>query len=178
MQSGLAAGIDHRKEGINLKDVASYNPDAEADFNSALQELPRVDFPLLAELKSHKDANVKDIMNLLRLEGPLADAPRMSDFQPDVEQLRVLIHSLMGEDGTYGGVPAAAVTTTALSTNFASASSVPPISTYDYEIVDVDGQEGAGVDGQGDAQGNDTSFFTVEFEKEELDTTLTRDPPS
>nr|GEU58195.1 hypothetical protein [Tanacetum cinerariifolium] len=120
IEKGMQTGIDHGKEGMNLTDVASYNPDAEADFNFALQELP----------------------------------------------------------GTYGGMPTAAVTTTALSTNFASASSVPPISKYDYKIVDVDGQEGAGVDGQGDAQGNDTSFFTVEFGKEELDITPARDPPS
>ncbi|GJW66426.1 hypothetical protein Tco_0120850 [Tanacetum coccineum] len=35
MQSGLAADIDHGKEGRGLTDVAAYNPDAEADFNSA-----------------------------------------------------------------------------------------------------------------------------------------------
>nr|GFD50323.1 cold-regulated 47 [Tanacetum cinerariifolium] len=56
MQSGLAASIDYGKEGRNLTDAAAYNLDAEANFNSALQELRRVDFPLLAELKSHKDA--------------------------------------------------------------------------------------------------------------------------
>ncbi|GKA73757.1 hypothetical protein Tco_0780059 [Tanacetum coccineum] len=92
MQSGLAAGIDHGKEGKSLIDVAAYNPDAEADFNSALQKLRGVDFPLLTELKSHKDASVEDVINLLLLEGPLVDAPRMSNLQPDVEQLRVPIH--------------------------------------------------------------------------------------
>ncbi|GKA29849.1 hypothetical protein Tco_0716094 [Tanacetum coccineum] len=65
MQSGLSADVDHGKE---------------------------VDFPLLVELRSHKDASVEDIMNLLRLEGPLADAPGMSDLQPDVEQLMLPIH--------------------------------------------------------------------------------------
>nr|GEX30266.1 hypothetical protein [Tanacetum cinerariifolium] len=69
MQSGLAAEIDHVR---------------------------KVDFPLLVELKSHKDASVEDIINLLCLEGPLADAPGMTDLQPDVEQLRVPIH--MSED--------------------------------------------------------------------------------
>nr|GFB29937.1 hypothetical protein [Tanacetum cinerariifolium] len=38
-------------------------------------ELRDLDYPLLAELKSHKDASVEDIINLLRLEGPLAEAP-------------------------------------------------------------------------------------------------------
>ncbi|GJX60220.1 hypothetical protein Tco_0291610 [Tanacetum coccineum] len=90
MQSGLAAGIDHGREGRSLADVAAYNPDAEADFNSALQKFREVDFPLLAELKSHKDASIKDIMNVLRLEGPLADAPGMNDFvsHSRVERIR------------------------------------------------------------------------------------------
>ncbi|GKA09512.1 hypothetical protein Tco_0688843 [Tanacetum coccineum] len=38
MQSGLAADIDHGKAGRSLVDVAAYNPDAEADFNSTQQE--------------------------------------------------------------------------------------------------------------------------------------------
>ncbi|GKC08106.1 hypothetical protein Tco_0999716, partial [Tanacetum coccineum] len=45
-------------------------------------------------------------------------------------------------------MPANAHTTTALSVTFSSASSIPPISTDDYEVVRVDGQEGtcAGAD--------------------------------
>ncbi|GJU09972.1 hypothetical protein Tco_1132368 [Tanacetum coccineum] len=171
MQSSLAAVIDQSKERRSLTN-------------------------------SHKDASVEDIMNLLHLEGPLADAPGISDMQPDVKQLRVPIYRsedqvVLGETSlsfslsvfnsrvkrmreniaaqrTSGGMPVATMTTTTLFTTFASASSIPPISTDDYEIVSVDGQEGAGVDGQGDAQGNET----VEFEKEELDTTSARDPPS
>ncbi|GKF10229.1 hypothetical protein Tco_0048155, partial [Tanacetum coccineum] len=72
MQSGLATVIDHGKEGRSLADIAAYNPDAEANFNSAIQKFCEVDFPLLAELNSHKDASMEDIMNLLRLEGALA----------------------------------------------------------------------------------------------------------
>ncbi|GKE34021.1 hypothetical protein Tco_1453343, partial [Tanacetum coccineum] len=64
----------------------------EADYNSALQELREVDFSLLAELKSHKDASIEDIMNLLRLESPLADVLGMGDLQLDIELLRVPIH--------------------------------------------------------------------------------------
>ncbi|GKC62428.1 hypothetical protein Tco_1095026, partial [Tanacetum coccineum] len=179
MQSELSTDIDHKKASRSLEDVVSYNPAAEADFNSALHRLREVDFPLLAELSSYKDASASDIMDLLRLESPLGDAPRMSDLQPDVEQLTLPIHRpedqvVLGETSlsfalsaasTSGNVPAAVVTTTALSTTFASASSVPPITTDDYEIVSVDGQE--------DVQGNVASFPTVEFEKEELDTTLT-----
>ncbi|GKB22372.1 hypothetical protein Tco_0861773 [Tanacetum coccineum] len=65
MQDGLAAGIKHGTH---------------------------VDFALLAELKSHKDASVKTIKNLLRLESPLVDVPGMSDLQPDEDQLMVPIH--------------------------------------------------------------------------------------
>ncbi|GKA31956.1 hypothetical protein Tco_0718323 [Tanacetum coccineum] len=141
----------------------------------------QVDFPLLAKLNSHKDASTADIMDLLRLGSPLADAPGISHLQPDVEQLTLPIHRpedqvVLGEtslsfalstSSTSGHVPAAVVTTTALSTTFASASSVPPLTTDDYEIVGTDGQE----DAQGSVQGNAASFPIVEFEKEELDTT-------
>nr|GEV18363.1 hypothetical protein [Tanacetum cinerariifolium] len=99
MQSGLAACIDHGRKGRSLVDVVAYNPDAKADFNTTLKELCDVDFPLLAELKSYKDASTEDIMNVLRLEGrehgghhecaspegALVDAPGMNDLQPDIE---------------------------------------------------------------------------------------------
>ncbi|GKA31603.1 hypothetical protein Tco_0717908, partial [Tanacetum coccineum] len=175
--------------------------------------LREVDFPLLAELSSYKDASTVDIMDLIRLEGPFANAPGMSDLQPDVEQLTLPIHqpedqvvlgetslsfalrvahsrvkkirenvvahrsalidvwvplvdplsakNLTGTASTSGSVPAAVVATTALSTTFASASSVPPITTDDYDIMNVDGQE--------DVRRNVASFPIVEFEKEELD---------
>ncbi|GJY40115.1 hypothetical protein Tco_0427385 [Tanacetum coccineum] len=226
MQDGLSADIDHGKAGRSLADVVAYNPAAKADYNSALQRLREVDLPLLAELKSHKNASVGDIMNLLRLEGPLADAPGMNDLQPNVDQLMLPIHqsedqvvlgetsllfalsvthsrvkrirenvaakwsaligvwtplvdllsveNLVGEAGTSDSVPATVATTTALSTTFASASSVPPITIEDYEIVGTDGSK----DAQENGQGNVASFPTVEFEKEELDTTPERDPPS
>ncbi|GKB29994.1 hypothetical protein Tco_0869395, partial [Tanacetum coccineum] len=70
MQNGLSVGIDHEKAGRSLANVVAYNPAAEADYNSALQRLREVDFPLLAELSSHKDASDADIMDLLRLESP------------------------------------------------------------------------------------------------------------
>ncbi|GKA97003.1 hypothetical protein Tco_0824897 [Tanacetum coccineum] len=49
--------------------------------------------------------------------------------------------NLIGAASTSSSVSAAIVSTTALSTAFASASSVPPITTDDFEIVNVDGQE-------------------------------------
>ncbi|GJU45710.1 hypothetical protein Tco_1202976, partial [Tanacetum coccineum] len=178
MQSGLATGINYGKEGRVLTDVAAYNPDAEVDFNSALRQLCEMDFPLLAKLKSYKDASVEDIMNLLHLEGPLADAFRISDLQPDVEQLRVPIHRsddqvVLGETSlsftlsvsrsrvvhineniAAQRMSAFVMTTTTLSTTFASASSIPLITIEDYEIPNTDGQEGGQESGQGDVQGD------------------------
>nr|GEU75764.1 hypothetical protein [Tanacetum cinerariifolium] len=92
MHDGLSVDIDHGKAGRNLADVVAYNPATETDYNSALQRLREVNFSLLADLKSHKDASVEDIMNILRLEGPLADDPGMSNLQPHVDQLMLPVH--------------------------------------------------------------------------------------
>ncbi|GKD26496.1 hypothetical protein Tco_1232710, partial [Tanacetum coccineum] len=54
---GLSAGIVHGAEGRTLTDIATYNPSAEADYRAALHHLQHVDFSLLAELKSNKDAD-------------------------------------------------------------------------------------------------------------------------
>ncbi|GJX35719.1 hypothetical protein Tco_0247276 [Tanacetum coccineum] len=83
--------------------------------------------------------------------------------------------ALTSTEGTFDVVSAAANTTTALSTTFASVSIVPPITIEDYKIIGTDGLE----DAQGNGQG-EVAYFpnTVEFEKEELDTTPERDPPS
>ncbi|GJT84525.1 RNA-directed DNA polymerase, eukaryota, reverse transcriptase zinc-binding domain protein [Tanacetum coccineum] len=222
-QDGLSAGIDHGKAGRSLEDVAAYNPFAKGDYTSALHRLYKVDFPLLAELKSHKDASTADVMDLLRLEGPLADAPGMSDLQPNIEQLKLPIYhpedqlilcklsllvaldvtllrverirenvaaqrsaligvwtpfvdslsveNLVGAASTSDSTTATVATTIALSLTFASVSTVPPITIEDYEII--------GTDVQGSGEGEAASFPNiVEFEKEELDTTLERDPPS
>nr|GEU58794.1 hypothetical protein [Tanacetum cinerariifolium] len=129
MKSGLSAGIDHEK----------------------------ADYLLLYELSSHKDASIANIMNMVRLESPFVDAPRIGDLQPDVKQMPLPIHRpkdqvVLGETtlsfalstaSTFGNVPAAVVTMTALSTTFVSTSFIPPITIDDYEIVSADGQEDA-----------------------------------
>ncbi|GKG10489.1 hypothetical protein Tco_0341889, partial [Tanacetum coccineum] len=58
MQEGISAGITYGAEGRKLTDVAAYNPSAEADYLSSLQRLQSVNFSLIAELRSHKDASV------------------------------------------------------------------------------------------------------------------------
>ncbi|GJV30386.1 hypothetical protein Tco_1386834 [Tanacetum coccineum] len=93
MQDGLAVGITHGKEGRVLKDVAAHNPSAEVDYISTLQQLQNVNFPLLAELRSKKDASVETMMDTLRLEGPVAEKLGLNELQPNVDQLTVPIHS-------------------------------------------------------------------------------------
>ncbi|GKG64505.1 hypothetical protein Tco_0661545, partial [Tanacetum coccineum] len=67
MQVGLMTGIEHGKQGGRLEDLVAYNPSAEKDYDSALRELHAVEFSLLADLKSNKDASTETVMNLLRL---------------------------------------------------------------------------------------------------------------
>nr|GEV27987.1 hypothetical protein [Tanacetum cinerariifolium] len=104
MQDGLAAGITHGKEGRVLTDVAAHNPFAEVDYVSALQQLQGVNFPLLAEFKSNKDASIKALMNILPLEEHLAERLGLNESQPHVDQLMVPIYH--SPDKTVVGVSA------------------------------------------------------------------------
>nr|GEX04523.1 hypothetical protein [Tanacetum cinerariifolium] len=65
MRDGLSVGIVHGKEGRALTDVPAHNPSAKVDYTSALQQLQNVNFSLLMELKSNKDASVEAMMNIL-----------------------------------------------------------------------------------------------------------------
>ncbi|GKB64608.1 hypothetical protein Tco_0920794 [Tanacetum coccineum] len=79
---GLSTGITHGVAGRVLTDVSAYNPSAEADYLSALQRLQSVNFSLITELKSNKDASIDTIMNLLRLEDSLAERLGLTESQP------------------------------------------------------------------------------------------------
>ncbi|GKA24262.1 hypothetical protein Tco_0710295, partial [Tanacetum coccineum] len=92
MQEGLAAGIEHGQVGRCLTDLEAYIPSAEDDFISAVCNLRGLNFPLLQELSNKKDASTWDIMDLLRLDDAVAEALGMTDLQPDVNQLMVLVH--------------------------------------------------------------------------------------
>nr|GEY58957.1 transposase (putative), gypsy type [Tanacetum cinerariifolium] len=92
MQDGLSTRITHGAEGRTLTDVAAYNPSMEADYVSALQHLQSVNFSLIAELRSNKDARVDTLMNILRLEETLAERLGLTESQPHVDQLMVPIH--------------------------------------------------------------------------------------
>ncbi|GJV55505.1 hypothetical protein Tco_1456510 [Tanacetum coccineum] len=112
--------------GRGLADVAAYNPSAKTNHISAVNALRAIDFHLLAQLASHKDASIAKI--------------------------------IVGEAST-SGVPAVVAATTALSTTFVLASSIPPmpVSAYDVEpYVEV------------------PSYSIIVFEKEELETTPER----
>nr|GEU39348.1 hypothetical protein [Tanacetum cinerariifolium] len=184
MQDGLSTRITHGKEGRVLIDVAPYNPSAEVDYISALQQLHNVIFPLLAELKSNKNASIETVMDILYLEGPLVDKLGLDELQPNVDQLMVPIHQSPNKviigvslcmEGTSSIMSIADNTTTALSIILGSASTVPLITIEDYEVIGTDDPE----DAQGSGQGEVASFpNTVMFEKEELGTTSERDPPS
>ncbi|GKF87744.1 hypothetical protein Tco_0258621 [Tanacetum coccineum] len=90
-KGGLAAGIDHGKTGRDFTNVAAYDPSAKANCMSAVSALRTVNFPLLAQLASHKDANIVDLMGLLHLEGPTAKTPEVIQLQPSPEQLMLPI---------------------------------------------------------------------------------------
>nr|GEW93318.1 Gag-Pol polyprotein [Tanacetum cinerariifolium] len=92
MQDGLYARITHGAKGRVLTDVASYNPSTKDDYLSALQHLQSVNFSLIAELKSNKDASIDAIINLLRLEDSVAEKLGLTESQPHVDQLMVPIH--------------------------------------------------------------------------------------
>ncbi|GJT09209.1 hypothetical protein Tco_0843671 [Tanacetum coccineum] len=163
MQDGLAAGITHGKEGMVLTDVAAHNPSAKVNYISALQQLQNVNLSLLTKLKSNKDASVETVMDILHLEGPLAEKLGLNELQPNVDQLMNIRENianqrsalrdvfvplaepfsaavLTGTEGTSDIVSVTANTTTTLSTTFASASLVAPISVDDYEVIGADDQ--------------------------------------
>ncbi|GJU25105.1 hypothetical protein Tco_1163726 [Tanacetum coccineum] len=75
-----------------LSDRATYDPSAKANFVSDVDALRAVNFPLLAQLESRRDASMADI--LLHLEGLAAEILEASQLKPSFEQLMVPIHQL------------------------------------------------------------------------------------
>ncbi|GJW56021.1 hypothetical protein Tco_0102752 [Tanacetum coccineum] len=92
MQDGLSARITHGMEGRALIDVVAYNPSTKAGYISALQRLQNVNFSLLTELRSNKDASIDTLMNILRLEETLAERLGLAESQGHVDQLMVPIY--------------------------------------------------------------------------------------
>ncbi|GJR33633.1 hypothetical protein Tco_1209317 [Tanacetum coccineum] len=185
MQEGLSAGITHGAVGRVLIDVAAYNPSAEADYLSTLQRLQSVNFSLISNLKSNKDASIDIIMNLLRLEDSLAERLNLAESQPHVDQLMVPIYhspdqtvvgatslsfsldplSIAALEGTVGTSGTAPSTATTLSVTFVSTSTILPVSTDDYEVVHMDGQEGTDADGQTSTGADANPFPSIDNEE-------------
>nr|GEW58607.1 hypothetical protein [Tanacetum cinerariifolium] len=137
----------------------SYNPSAKADYLSALQRLQNVNFSLIAELKSNKDASVDTIINLLRLDDAFAERLGLTESQPHANQLMVHIHHSLDQR-----VIALRDVIVPLSEPLSVAAlegTISPISTDDYEVAHADGQEGASVDGETAAVENINSFSDV-----------------
>nr|GEV42641.1 hypothetical protein [Tanacetum cinerariifolium] len=120
------------------------------NYVAAINALRTIHFPLLAQLEPLKDASMMDVMDLIRLEGPAAEAPGTSQLQPSIEQLTgdasarrlsltdVIIplveplstKSLVGEASS-SEVPA---TNIALSTTFSQVITIPPAPSTDAPI--------------------------------------------
>nr|GEX90182.1 hypothetical protein [Tanacetum cinerariifolium] len=161
MQDGLAAGITHGIEGRTLADVAAYNPSAEADYFSALQQdnlAERLGLtesqPCVDQLMVHihhspdrvvvgttslsfslyvSDARVRKIK-----ENIASQRPALCDvFTPISKPFSAEV--LTGTGGTFDTVPAPI--TTALSVTSISSSAISPISTDNYEITHTGGGE-------------------------------------
>nr|GEV36679.1 hypothetical protein [Tanacetum cinerariifolium] len=94
MQVGLATGIDHEKSIRDLTNVTAYDPFAEANYMFDVSAFRTVNFTLLSQLESHKDANIADLMGLLHLEGPVTETPEAIQLQPSFEQLMLPIRRL------------------------------------------------------------------------------------
>nr|GEU64327.1 hypothetical protein [Tanacetum cinerariifolium] len=69
---------DGMKAGLSV--IEAYDHSTKAKYIDAVNALDVVDFSLLSELKSKKDASMVDLMDSIRLEGPLAEIPRAKDL--------------------------------------------------------------------------------------------------
>ncbi|GJX44167.1 hypothetical protein Tco_0260843 [Tanacetum coccineum] len=144
MQDGLVAGIDHGKAGLGLADVAAYNPFAEANYVFAVNALPPWTSLFLLNWRPKK------MQALQILWDQVVIGETSLSFSLDVVHARVQrirrLHQVCRQF---------IAATTALSTTFVQASSIPPVpvSAYDAEPhVEA------------------PSFAATVFEKEELET--------
>nr|GEY12998.1 hypothetical protein [Tanacetum cinerariifolium] len=149
IQDDLRAGIDHGKAGRDLSVIEAYDPFAEAKYVEVVSALGIVDFSLLSELKSKKDASIVDLMDsreIMEKHLSLTDV-----MVPLAEPLSS--RSLIGEAST-SAAPATSEPITTISTTFASFDVVPPLSISNDQFL------------------HDEDPRAVTFEKEELDTSL------
>ncbi|GJX29032.1 hypothetical protein Tco_0237111 [Tanacetum coccineum] len=106
-----------------------------------------MDFPLLAQLESHKDTSMSDIIDLFRLEGPAAEIPEASQLHPPPEQLMLPIHRIRRD-----------VTARRLSLSESMVPLIEPLSIENLLVPPIPQTEAP-------------PSYSIVFEKEELDTT-------
>nr|GEW11247.1 transposase (putative), gypsy type [Tanacetum cinerariifolium] len=176
MQGGLSARIVHGKEGRVLTDVDAHNPSAKVDYTSALQHLQNVNFSLLAELKSNKDASVETVMEILHLEGPLTEKLGLNELQPNVNQLMIPIHRssdkvVLGATALSLSLDVSSFQVRRIRVNIANKIStlrdvfVPlaqPFPLRFIALISVDDYEVLGADDQVVVDGNAASFLNVD----------------
>ncbi|GJV87305.1 hypothetical protein Tco_1531243, partial [Tanacetum coccineum] len=77
MSEGLKYGIEHGKDGRDLADVKSYDPEANNKLVKALQDLKDLKYLMVDQLEKLKDAPIELIMAFLHLESDTReDAPQ------------------------------------------------------------------------------------------------------
>ncbi|GKC72364.1 hypothetical protein Tco_1118247 [Tanacetum coccineum] len=155
IQDGRRAWVDHGKAGRDLSIIKAYDPSVEAEYIDAVNSLGTVDFSLLSELKSKKDASIVIHSRVQRVKGEIKEK-RLSltdAMVPLVEPLSS--NSLTGEAST-SAAHATSEPITTLSTTFASSNVVPPLLISNDQVLDTKPHD------------EDPPFVT--FEKEELST--------
>nr|GEX23707.1 hypothetical protein [Tanacetum cinerariifolium] len=155
IQDGPRVGVDHGKAVRDLSVIEAYDPFAEAKYVEAVNALGAVDFFLLFELKSKKDASIVDLMDSLRLEGPLAEIPRAEDLQPvqrvkgEITKKRLSLTDVMAplaepfssrsliSKASTSGAPTTTASITTLSITLASFDVIPPLATSNDQALDA-----------------------------------------
>nr|GEX52072.1 hypothetical protein [Tanacetum cinerariifolium] len=96
---GLRHGVEHGQAQLSLESIETYDPEAEAKYVAALQELKDLKYPLLDQLEGLKDAPMDIIMATLYLESDTGDdAPQqVRDLRPTSSQLTIHVYSEVGD---------------------------------------------------------------------------------
>nr|GEW62571.1 putative reverse transcriptase domain-containing protein [Tanacetum cinerariifolium] len=122
-----------------------------AAIGKSINKALKCEFPLLAKLKSNKDASIEAMMNVLCLEEPLAEKLVLNELQPHVDQLMIK-QNIDNQRSVLHDVFAP------LSEPFFAAvltCTKAPISVDDYEVV--------GTDDKAAADGNAEPFLNIKY---------------
>ncbi|GKB05189.1 hypothetical protein Tco_0833384 [Tanacetum coccineum] len=174
MQEWLSAGITHGKEGMLVLKCVEHHFTLEESFADKFSR---------SNMLLQPNDGTSDWSNIYHLPDKVVIAATTLSLALDVSSIyvrkikenisnqRSVMHDvfvplseplsaavLTGTEGTSDTVPAYADTTTALSTTFASASTIAPISVDDYEVEGTDDQADADVN----TDENIASFLNVD----------------